>query len=376
MTKPATTTTPFGGVMTTQPFTFPTTTPFATTTTAKPPTATTTPTPPTFAFTTPAAPTPTSFTFNSGPSSTTTTPALPTTTTPELIIDAVTATTPDQSELSERQMQAPMFRGAVLRDLYAFLLNPNAPGRPLPTPSPTASASASRFGAALLGKSSNKLDMTNAIDTLAFVDRAAVATATSLPAGWRVLDEPTLLSALDHMGEVSALPLAAMKALEKYLARKVATWSEDEAKSLSVQFLVCFGLELTPRLDVHHRIRSTKLTDEEMAVLTSPPYSHFVDQALLERYQKTSNPTTNPATNNSSTSNLLALPAPSIPMPAAHEQPPASPRAFSFALPDPPAAQAQATTSTLSAHAQLFKKVMSEAHTKPKEPAAQHNRAA
>merc|ERR1719238_1801863 len=364
MTKPATTTTPFGGVMTTQPFTFPTTTPFATTTTAKPPTATTTPTPPTFAFTTPAAPTPTSFTFNSGPSSTTTTPtlfptttpALPTTTTPELIIDAVTATTPDQSELSERQMQAPMFRGAVLRDLYAFLLNPNAPGRPLPTPSPTASASASRFGAALLGKSSNKLDMTSAIDTLAFVDRAAVATATSLPAGWRVLDEPTLLSALDHMGEVSALPLAAMKALEKYLARKVATWSEDEAKSLSVQFLVCFGLELTPRLDVHHRIRSTKLTDEEMAVLTSPPYPHFVDQALLERYQKTSNPTTNPPTNNSSTSNLLALPAPSIPMPAAHEQPPASPRAFSFALPDPPAAQAQAT-STLSTHAQLFKKV-------------------
>merc|ERR1712167_494479 len=112
------------------------------------------------------------------------------------------------------------------------------------------------------------------------------------------------------------------------------------------------GLELTPRLDVHHRIRSTKLTDEEMAVLTSPPYSHFVDQALLERFQKASNPTTK----NSSTSNLLALPAPSIPMPAAHEQPPASPRAFSFALPDPPAAQAQAT-STLSAHAQLFKKV-------------------
>merc|ERR550514_2479605 len=209
-TKPATTTTPFGGVTTTQPFTFPTTT-----------------------------------------------PALPTTTTPELIIDAVTATTPDQTELSERQIQAPMFRGAVLRDLYAFLLNPNAPGRPLPsTPSPT-TASASRFGAALLGKSSNKLDMTSAIDTLAFVDRAAVATATSLPAGWRVLDEPTLLSALDHMGEVSALPLAAMKAFEKYLARKVATWGEDEAKSLSVQFLVCFGLELTPRLDVHHRIRST-----------------------------------------------------------------------------------------------------------------------
>merc|ERR1711977_594653 len=153
---------------------------------------------------------------------------------------------------------------------------------------------------------------------------------------------------MDHMGEVSALPLAAMKAFEKYLARKVATWSDDEAKSLSVQFLVCFGLELTPRLDVHHRIRSTKLTDEEMAVLTSPPYSHFVDQALLERYQKASNP----ATKNSSTSNLLALPAPSIPMPAAHEQPPASPRAFSFALPDPPAAQAQATANnTLSAHA-------------------------
>ena len=93
-----------------------------------------------------------------------------------------------------------------------------------------------------------------------------------------------------------------------------------------------------------------KLTDEEMAILISPPYSHFVDQALLERFQKTSNPITNPT--NTISTNLLALPAP--PLPAAHE-PPASPRAFSFALPDPPA-QVQAT-STLSAHAQLFKKV-------------------
>ena len=132
------------------------------------------------------------------------------------------------------------------------------------------------------------------------------------------------------------------------------------------------GLELTPRLDVHHRIRSTKLTDEEMAVLTSPPYSHFVDQALLERYQKASNPTTNPATN-SSTSTLLALPAPSIPMPAAHEQPPASPRAFSFALPDPPAAQAQAT-STPSAHAQLFKRCDARStHLKKQKKPQQHS---
>ena len=81
--------------------------------------------------------------------------------------------------------------------------------------------------------------------------------------------------------------------------------------------MIAFGTELTPRLDVNHRtrtsatlitpfmhifphvqpsppfsglqvnhrIRSTKLTAEELATLRAPPFVSFVDQSALQIFQ-------------------------------------------------------------------------------------------
>ena len=46
-------------------------------------------------------------------------------------------------------------------------------------------------------------------------------------------------------------------AFEMYLTRKASGWSAADVSGLSLEFLVAFGRELTPRLDVHHRVRST-----------------------------------------------------------------------------------------------------------------------
>ena len=42
---------------------------------------------------------------------------------------------------------------------------------------------------------------------------------------------------------------------------------------------------MTQRLDVMHRVRSSKLTREEVAKLSTPPLSHYVDQATLRAFQ-------------------------------------------------------------------------------------------
>ena len=44
-------------------------------------------------------------------------------------------------------------------------------------------------------------------------------------------------------------------------------------------------MELTPRLDVNARIRTAKLSAEELATLRSPPWCNFVDQNSLAMFQ-------------------------------------------------------------------------------------------
>lgn len=268
---------------------------------------------------------------------------------PPIVIDGVTAVFPSESELVERQAQAPMFAGAVLRDVYAFCCQPSAP-HAAAEQTGAADERASRFGAALLGKRSGRdaaaLVATDGaaaspIDTLAFVDRAALT--THLPAGWTLLDDDALLSALDHLGAAEPMALAALKALEAYLARKAACWGDAEARRLSVEFTVCFSAELTPRLDVHHRIRASKLSEAELATLSQPPYAQYVDQRVLRRFQGTS-PAAPPASHASDTPR--SLPRPETPsLPHATLPPPALP------APPPPAAP-----PTASAHAMLFSK--------------------
>lgn len=188
---------------------------------------------------------------------------------------------PEPKEIDERRAQAALFTGAVLRDAYLFLLNPAAPMAAPGLTSQPHSQQASHLGAALLGKESA---VGGPLDTFAFVDRAGLP--ATLPDGWRLLDDATTLSALDHLGEPEPLPLAATRAFEQYLAHKATNWSDAQVSHLSVEFLVAFGRELTPRLDLLHRVRSVALTDQELATLSTPPFRACVDQDVLRRYQQ------------------------------------------------------------------------------------------
>jgi hypothetical protein len=106
-----------------------------------------------------------------------------------------------------------------------------------------------------------------------------------LPAGWTALSDDTLLSAVSRMGEPESLPLAATKAFEAFLAQKARAWGAQQAARLSVEFVVAFGRELTARLDINFRTRSSKLSDTDLATLTSPPFSSFVDHSVLQTFQ-------------------------------------------------------------------------------------------
>jgi len=158
----------------------------------------------------------------------------------------------------------------------AVFLNPGAPGT-------AAGAAAPTFGIALLGKPSVA---GGALDTFAYVDRAAAETYTAGHLGFTLFDDKVLLDSLQQIGTTSPAGLAATIALEAYLAATAkASWSTDTVRSLSVEFLTAFGVEMTPRLDVNHRVRATKLSPDDVRTLSTPPFNAFVDQSTLRTFQ-------------------------------------------------------------------------------------------
>jgi len=180
-----------------------------------------------------------------------------------------------QAEVAERAPQASLFTAAVRRDLYAIFRNPAAPGA---EPAP-AQGDPSAFGVALLGKASVG---GGSIDTFAYVDRAVAPTV----AGFIIFDDKVLLDSLQHMGQTTPEALAATKAFEHYLAATAkASWTTETIQKLSVEFLVAFAVEMTPRLDINHRVRSCRLTSEEVTTLSSAPFASFVDQGMLRTFQ-------------------------------------------------------------------------------------------
>lgn len=197
------------------------------------------------------------------------------------------ASSSDPSETSSRKAQLELFVPAVRRDIYAFLLNPAAPGTPVahPTAEAMAASAAGRvpFEAVCLGRASGH-DATGsaaAMDAFVFVDRPV---AHNPPDGF-VFDEQLTMLTIQHLGEPTPTAIAATRAFEHYLASKVASWGDAEASRLSVEFLVAFGMEMTQRLDVNHRIRSGKLGEDDIRTLSMPPFSQFVDQGTLHIYQ-------------------------------------------------------------------------------------------
>lgn len=174
--------------------------------------------------------------------------------------------------VAERSPQTPLFSPAVRRDLYSIVLNPSAPG--------TAPADQSGYGVAFVGKPSAP---GGTLDTFAYVDRAALP---ALLGEWTAFDDSVLLDSLQQIGLTTAPALAATLAFEQYLAATAkAAWTTDTVQRLSVEFLVAFAVEMTPRLDINHRVRSCKLSAADVTTLSAAPYATFVDQGMLRTFQ-------------------------------------------------------------------------------------------
>lgn len=94
-----------------------------------------------------------------------------------------------------------------------------------------------------------------------------------------------MLDAISSIGKITPVALAVTQAFEAYLSHLVQTWGEREAAALSVEFLVAFGNEMTKRLDVNNRIRSTGLSPQEIQILSTQPFCNFVDSEALETFQ-------------------------------------------------------------------------------------------
>merc|ERR1719456_1392466 len=201
----------------------------------------------------------------------------------------------DRTEMADRQKQTVLFTAATRRDIYAVLLNPADPHVIPSNPSAAATAATAKgqvpYEVALVARASSHSSSqqvpvdpsspSSGLDTFAFVDRSA----SQLPDGWLALEDDLLLAAVRHMGEASPLSLGATKAFEAFLAEKARAWGPQQVARLSIDFVVAFGNELTPRLDIHHRIASNRLSGGTLARLSSAPYCNFIDQGFLHSFQ-------------------------------------------------------------------------------------------
>ena len=166
-----------------------------------------------------------------------------------------------------------MFTSAVRRDIYRILKSPY-------NPSLGGEDSRQMFGTVLLAKSSDNNGPNAAWDTFAFAGKGAN------PSGFTILDDEQMLEAISSIGKITPVALAITQAFEAYLAQLVQLyWAEPEASQLSIEFLVAFGNELTPRLDINNRIRSTRLAPQEIEILSRQPFANFVDNESLETFQ-------------------------------------------------------------------------------------------
>lgn len=187
-------------------------------------------------------------------------------------------------ELAARAPQVDLFDAATRRDCYNILVAPAAPADPAAQPSAAATA------AAAVGRMPFEVVLWIS-DAPAGGGATAAAYAfgprdATPPAGFVLAADQTMLDALGQFGALDSHASAVTVALESFLSKLVAAvWTPRHVVRLSVNFLVAFGAELTGRLDVHHRIRSTKLNAAELATLRSEPFKIFVDAKALRTYQ-------------------------------------------------------------------------------------------
>mmetsp|Transcript_23970 Transcript_23970/g.58586 ORF Transcript_23970/g.58586 Transcript_23970/m.58586 type:complete len:710 (+) Transcript_23970:85-2214(+) len=203
-----------------------------------------------------------------------------------------------------RENDAPMFTPSVKADIYKVLRSPNDPkagaqapssGPPTTSSSGKKASSSSPFAAVLLAK----LDE----GTYAFCDRSLYDSmeqhktsdddddSPSSAAAWdklglyTPLDDDQMLKAVACIGQTTPNALAITKAFEAYLSQKAWAWGDYQASAFSIEFLVAFGNELSTRLDINHRIRSQKLSREELLILSKPPFCNYVQQDTMRIFQ-------------------------------------------------------------------------------------------
>lgn len=164
-----------------------------------------------------------------------------------------------------------MFTPTVRRDIYKILLSPTSPGAPPATPSAAASPAGVEVGLAV--------DRTSP-GACAFGMRGQ-----PLLPGFVLADDNELTGCIGMLGQTDAQAYTLLVAFESFLARAAQRWELAQTAALSVEFLVAFGAELTPRLDVMTRIRTAPLSATELATLRSPPWNAFVDQTSLNMFQ-------------------------------------------------------------------------------------------
>jgi hypothetical protein len=91
---------------------------------------------------------------------------------------------------------------------------------------------------------------------------------------------------IEELGQASPVGAAAAATFEKLLVSEyVPFWGDEDAAELSVAFLVAFGNELTPRLDIKHRIRSRQLEKADAAWLRSLPLTWGFEARDLDQFQ-------------------------------------------------------------------------------------------
>jgi serpin B len=96
------------------------------------------------------------------------------------------------------------------------------------------------------------------------------------------------LNVISQIGKLSPEGMEVTAAFESLLVTDyVPWWSDADAASLSTSFIVAFGLELTPRLDLAHAVRSRALPAADVAWLRtlSTAVLAGVTQNLLDTYQ-------------------------------------------------------------------------------------------
>eukprot|EP00980_Cylindrotheca_fusiformis_P014714 scaffold4004_cov105-Cylindrotheca_fusiformis.AAC.13 len=212
-------------------------------------------------------------------------------------------TEPTVEELQLRKNDEAMFTASVRRDLYNILRNPYQPHQGAPAPltwwgnnEESDDANFSLFGAILLAKksvtSTIQADYKRDWDAYAFSDRLSFnggsSSSSMQQSEWQeyeILDDRQMLDAIARMGKENADSIALTRAFEVWLEQIATDWGDLEVSILSVDFLIAFGNELTDRLGVNHRIQSSALSDDELKVLSEPPFVNYVRPELLQQFQ-------------------------------------------------------------------------------------------